>query len=99
MPDSEREAVGDNPEPAPPGKGPPQSLAPVADDLVRLLGWVLAGGFALSALTLAACRVNGTANGLDGGCRELVPTLEQKHQQALDTLVTLLAGAGLGRMH
>lgn len=94
------EEPGEEPQrPAPPpGPGPGHPLAPLADDLVRLLGFVLAGGFVLSALTLAACRLQGTPSGMGEGCRELVPTLEQKHQQALDVLVTLLAGAGLGRM-
>lgn len=82
----------------PPGPEADHPLAPLADDLVRLLGFVLAGGFVLSALTLAACRLQGAGSGMGGTCSELVPSLEAKHQQALDVLLTLLAGAGLGRM-
>jgi hypothetical protein len=79
----------------PPG-GP---LSPLADDLVRLLGWVLIGGLVLSAGSLAVCRVTAGAGGLAPQCAELLPALERKHEDALQTLVTLLAGAGIGRQH
>jgi hypothetical protein len=64
-------------------------------DLVRLLAFVLAGGFLLSAAALAVCRVTSGGAGFAQSCAELVPYLERKHSESLSTLVTLLAGAGL----
>lgn len=74
---------------------PPDTAAEVVADLVRLLGLVLAGGFLLSAAALAVCRVTARADGFGQSCAELVPHLERQHANSLETLVTLLAGAGL----
>jgi hypothetical protein len=74
-------------------------LGPLSGGLVRLLGWVLAGSFILSAATIAACRLSEATGGQAGYCRDLLPGLERKQADALETLVTLLAGAGIDRHH
>jgi hypothetical protein len=75
----------------------PLQLAPLAADLVRLLGWVLAGSFILSAGSIAACRLSASRSHNGSACAELLPSLERKQQDAFDTLLALLAGAGIGR--
>lgn len=77
---------------------PPDTASSVVADLVRLLGAVLAGGFLLSAAALAVCRVTSATTGYGQSCAELVPHLERQHANSLQTLVTLLAGAGLRPM-
>lgn len=44
---------------------------------------------------VAACRLPDRHGGIDADCATLIPSLEAKQRQVLETLVTLLAGSGI----
>lgn len=83
---------GEQPSPAPGQDLEGQSLAP---DLVRLLAYVLAGGFALSIAVLAGCSISGPTADPDAICHKVGSRLEERWETAISLVVGLLAGAAL----
>ncbi len=75
--------------------GPPPPPPGLIAELVRLLAALLAGGLFVSLAVVASCRLPARHGGIDADCSALIPSLEAKQRQVLETLVTLLAGSGL----
>ena len=75
--------------------GPPPPPPGIVAELVRLLAALLAGGVLVSLAMVAACRLPDRHGGIDADCATLIPSLEAKQRQVLETLVTLLAGTGI----
>jgi hypothetical protein len=65
--------------------------------LLRLLGVFLGAGYLLAAGTVIYCHATPENTRPGDVCFDLGPRLERTHADTLQTLVTLLAGAGLGR--
>jgi len=87
----------DHPNTEQPSLAPGQDLAgpSLAPDLVRLLAFVLAGGFALSIVVLAGCSFSRPDPNPYGICHKVGTRLEERWESAISLVVGLLAGAAL----
>jgi hypothetical protein len=72
-------------------------LARLAPSVVRLLGLFLGCGYVLAGAMVLYCHANPSTTEPGDICYQLGERLERTHSETLQTLVTLLAGAGLGR--
>jgi hypothetical protein len=74
---------------------PPIGRAEIAAVLVRLLGLFLGLGYGLAAFVVVYCHQTSNHTRSGDVCEDVGARLERIHAGSLQTLVTLLAGAGL----
>lgn len=87
--------MDDSEEQGPPGSSPASQGPSLTPLLLRMLAVVLVLNYAGALLLVLSCRWGSVPTPRGPLCADVLPALEQRHSQLLDTLVSLLAGAGL----